>query len=156
VSTDEAAESSTVAVPALHAGAAARVWHGMRHLVLERYDRRRDMCEALGMSFIRAKALRLLAGGPMTMHELAARLPADAPYTTLIVGDLERRGMVTRTVHPTDRRSRIVAATPVGVQAAERAEQILAEPPAAMRSLNAADLAALDRIVAKLQVYGQP
>jgi DNA-binding MarR family transcriptional regulator len=130
--------------------AAARAWRGMRHLVLERYDRRREVCHLLGMSFIRVKALRLLASGPMTMRELAAKLPADAPYTTLIAGDLERRGMVTRSVHSADRRSKIVAITPEGARAAEQAGQILGAPPAALCGLGPDDLAALDRVVAEL------
>jgi DNA-binding MarR family transcriptional regulator len=136
------------------AAAAARIWQGMRQLVLEGYDRRRAVCEALGMSFIRAKALRLLSSGPMTMRELAAKLPADAPYTTLVVDDLERRGMVSRTVHPADRRSKIVTATRAGTEAAALAERILGQPPAVLCDLGAADLAVLDRILATL--LGEP
>lgn len=129
---------------------AARVWQGMRALVLEHHDRRREVCEALNMSFIRIKALRRLAAEPMTMRELAAQLASDAPYITLVVDDLQRRGLVERSVHPTDRRSKIVTATPAGVKAAELAEAILGEPPAPVRDLDPADLAALDRIIGKL------
>jgi DNA-binding MarR family transcriptional regulator len=129
---------------------AARVWRGLRALVLDRYDRRKEVCAALDMSFIRAKALRRLAGGPTTMRELAAALATDAPYTTLVVDDLERRGLVARSAHPDDRRRKLVTATPAGVRAARRAEEILNEPPAPVLALTGADLAALDRIVAKL------
>jgi DNA-binding MarR family transcriptional regulator len=128
----------------------ARAWRGIRTLVLDRYDRRRDVCDSLGMSFIRVKALRYVAETPLTMRELAARLAIDAPYTTLVVGDLERRGLVERTAHPTDRRSKIVTATPSGVAAARQAEDILNEPPEPVRELDADDIAALDRIVARL------
>jgi DNA-binding MarR family transcriptional regulator len=137
-----------------HAGHAAaqatRVWQGLRQLVLERHDRRRAVCAALGMSFIRAKALRLLSGRAMTMGDLAASLPADAPYTTLVVGDLERRGLVSRAVHHADRRSKIVTITPAGLESAALAERILGEPPAALLALDPDELAALDRILAKL------
>jgi DNA-binding MarR family transcriptional regulator len=131
---------------------ADRVWQGMRTLVLERHDRRREVCEALGMSFIRAKALRLIAAatGPQTMRELSAGLAIDPPYTTLVVHDLERRGLVTRSAHPADRRRKVVTATPEGKAAAGLASRILNEPPAAVRGLDPADLAALDRIVTKL------
>jgi DNA-binding MarR family transcriptional regulator len=122
----------------------------MRQLVLERYDRRHEVCEALGMSYSRVKAVRMLSAGPMTMRELAARLPADAPYTTLVVDDLERRGMVTRSVHPLDRRSKIVTATPAGLAAAGAAQRILGEPPATLSGLATEDLTALDRIVTAL------
>jgi DNA-binding MarR family transcriptional regulator len=127
-----------------------RVWRGIRALVLDRYDRRKEVCEALGMSFVRAKALRQLAAGPMTMRGLASKLSTDAPYTTLVVDDLEQRGLVTRTVHPGDRRSKIVTMTPEGIRAADYAERILNDPPAPLRELPGEDLAALDRIVTKL------
>jgi DNA-binding MarR family transcriptional regulator len=128
----------------------ARAWRGIRALVLDRYDRRREVCESLSMSFIRAKALRYLAEEPLTMRELAARLSIDAPYTTLVVDDLQRRGLVERSTHPTDRRSKIVTATPDGLASARRAEDILNEPPDPVRQLDAADIEALDRIVARL------
>ncbi|GIH13400.1 MarR family winged helix-turn-helix transcriptional regulator [Rugosimonospora africana] len=136
--------------PDQRAALEARAWRGIRALVLDRYDRRKEVCDSLDMSFIRVKALRYLAEEPLTMRELAARLSTDAPYTTLVVGDLERRGLVARSAHPTDRRSKIVTATPDGVAAARRAEDILNEPPEPVLQLDSADIAALDRIVARL------
>ena len=129
---------------------AARAWQAMRALVLDHYDRRKKVCDALGMSFIRAKALRFIAGGPMTMRELAAALGTDPPYTTVVVDDLERRGLVTRTVRAGDRRSKIVAITPDGAGQAELAERILNDAPRPVRELPAADLEALDRILGAL------
>ena len=108
---------------------AARAWQAMRALVLDRYDRRKKVCDALGMSFIRAKALRRIIDSPMTMRELAAALGTDPPYTTVVVDDLERRGLVTRTVRAGDRRSKIVAITPDGARQAELAERILRTMP---------------------------
>jgi DNA-binding MarR family transcriptional regulator len=130
---------------------AARVWQGLRALVHERYDRRKEVADALGMSFIRAKALRHLAtDGPMSMRRLAAALATDAPYTTLVIDDLVSRGLVQRTENPADRRARIVRNTPAGAKAAADAEEILGEPPAPLLSLSPEDLATLDRIVAAL------
>jgi DNA-binding MarR family transcriptional regulator len=129
---------------------AARAWQAMRTLVLDRYDRRKKVCEALGMSFIRAKALRRIAGGSLTMRELAAGLGTDPPYTTVVVDDLERRGLVARAVRPGDRRSKIVSITPSGQDQARLAGRILADPPGPVRELPAADLAALDRILSQL------
>jgi DNA-binding MarR family transcriptional regulator len=122
----------------------------MRTLVLDRYDRRRRVCDALGMSFIRAKALRRIAGGPLAMRELAAGLGTDPPYTTVVVDDLERRGLVVRSVRPGDRRSKMVSITPPGREQARLADQILAAPPRPVRELPAADLAALERILGQL------
>ena len=129
---------------------AARAWQAMRTLVLDRYDRRRKVVDALGMSFIRAKALRRIAGGPLTMRELAAGLGTDPPYTTVVVDDLERRGLVVRAVRPGDRRSKIVSITPAGREQARLADQILAAPPGPVRDLPAADLATLDRVLRQL------
>jgi DNA-binding MarR family transcriptional regulator len=129
---------------------AARAWQGMRALVLDRYDRRRKVCDALGMSFIRAKALRRIVDGPMTMRELAAALGTDPPYTTVVVDDLERRGLVTRTVRAGDRRSKIVSITPDGAAQAHLAERILNDPPQPVRELPATDLEALGRILGTL------
>jgi DNA-binding MarR family transcriptional regulator len=129
---------------------AARAWRAMRTLVLDRYDRRRRVCDALGMSFIRAKALRHIAGGPLTMRELAAGLGTDPPYTTVVVDDLERRGLVVRSVRPGDRRSKMVSITAPGREQAALAGQILAAPPRPVRELPAADLATLERILGQL------
>lgn len=141
-------EVSTEAEVALET--ATRVFAAMRSLVLDVDDRRAEVAKALGMSFSRSKALRRLAAGPMTMSELTAKITTDKPYTTLIVDDLERRGLVERSVHPDDRRSKIVTVTPAGIAAARVAEEILARPPASMLALDPAELAALDRAMAKL------
>jgi len=131
-----------------------RVWQSIRTLVLDRYDRRKEVCDALEMSFVRAKALRGLVHRPLTMRELAVQLATDAPYTTVVVQDLERRGLVVRGPHPTDGRSKVVTATPEGLEAARRAEEILNQPPEPVRRLDSTDLATLERIVASL--LGEP
>src|SRR3954465_8088124 len=113
---------------------AARIWQGMRALVLDD-DRRREVSETLGMSFTRAKALLSLAQGPTTMRGLAERLFIDAPYTTLIVNDLEERGLVRRTVSPGDRRAKQVAITEAGERVAAVAEKIMHRPPARLLEL---------------------
>jgi DNA-binding MarR family transcriptional regulator len=129
---------------------AARAWEGMRALVHDLHDRRKDVSAALDLSFFRVKVLRQLAGGPMTMRELGAKLGTDAPYITLLVRDLEQRELLRRTEHPTDRRAKLVTLTPAGRQAAERAERILNAPPAALHDLDPADLEALERIITTL------
>ncbi|WP_331766441.1 MarR family transcriptional regulator [Embleya sp. NBC_00896] len=132
------------------ADTAGRVWSGMRALVLEQHDRRREVSEATGLSFIRAKALRRIAAGPLSMRDLAARLSTDKPYTTLVVDDLTRRGLIERTVHPTDRRQRVLTITPEGLRIAEIARAILDEPPQTLRDLDPADLDLLDRVITTL------
>ncbi|WP_082119710.1 MarR family winged helix-turn-helix transcriptional regulator [Saccharothrix sp. ST-888] len=152
---DGAATGLTGRTPATAAAAApeaaARVWAAMSFLVLKQENRRSEVEEALGMSFFRVKALRRLLTGPLTMRELTASLSTDKPYTTLVVDELERRGFVERNVHPDDRRSKIVTLTAAGTAAAEQAEHILSRPPHTLLALGPEDLAALDRVMAKLR-----
>lgn len=129
---------------------ARRVWHGLRDLVLDRNDRRKQVAETLGMSFIRIKALRRIAAEPLTLRALAAHLMIDAPYTTLVVDDLVKRGLVERTAHPEDRRAKLVHATAAGRAAARQADLILDDPPPSVLALEPEDLATLDRIVSRL------
>jgi DNA-binding MarR family transcriptional regulator len=126
-----------------------RAWRAMSSVVLD-HDRKTAVSEALGLSFARVRALRRLAAEPQTLRALADLLVADPPYVTLIVDDLEERGLVTRLPHPDDRRAKLVQLTPAGRAAAARAEEILDEPPAALRDASPEDLAALLRVLERL------
>jgi DNA-binding MarR family transcriptional regulator len=126
------------------------VWLRLRTLVLDRHDRRAQVTAALGLSFVRVKALRMVADQPLTLRTLAERLATDPPYVTVMVADLVARGLVTREPHPADRRARLVTITPAGSAAAAEADRILGTAPASLRDLGAADLATLDRIVTRL------
>jgi len=128
---------------------ARRAWSAMSEIVLD-HDRKAAVSEALGLSFARVRALRRLAAQPLTLRALADKLAADPPYVTLIVDDLETRGLVQRTPHPGDRRSKLVQLTAAGRTAAARADAILDEPPAALRDVPAEDLAALLRVLDRL------
>jgi DNA-binding MarR family transcriptional regulator len=118
----------------------------MCDLVLDN-QRRREVSDALGLSFGRIKALRRIVWSPKTMGELAAALGIDAPYATLVVDDLEGQGLVERRSHPTDRRVKVVAATSAGTAVAHRAEEIMSRPPAGLAALPGPELEALARIL---------
>jgi DNA-binding MarR family transcriptional regulator len=130
---------------------ARRAWREMSDLVHDQ-DRKATVSEALGVSWARVLVLRLLAAEPKTLRALAEWLSADAPYVTLMVDDLEKRGLVRRKPHPEDRRSKLVHLTAAGRAAAARAEAILDEPPAALREVPVKDLAVLLRVLERLQV----
>ncbi len=129
---------------------AAQAWTAMRTLVLDRHDRRAQVAERLQLSFIRAKALLHLAGGSLTMRELAAGIATDAPYTTVVVDDLERRQLVRRSPDPDDRRVKVVSLTAAGRRAAGVAKRILDEPPEMFARLSNEELAILARILTAL------
>jgi DNA-binding MarR family transcriptional regulator len=136
--------SPTKRYPTQPLSPADEAWEIMRELVLDN-ERRREVSDALGMSFARAKALRRIYKEPSTMGELATYLGIDAPYMTIVVDDLERQGLVARKPHPTDRRAKLVEATARGREAAQRARVILNRPPAELTALPEDELAALLR-----------
>jgi DNA-binding MarR family transcriptional regulator len=114
----------------------------MRTIVLDN-ERRRDACEALDLSFARVKALLQVAAGPLCQRDLIAALGSDAAYITLILDELERRGLVERAPDPGDRRRKLVSITAAGAQAADEARAILATPPEGVAALSEDDLRTL-------------
>jgi DNA-binding MarR family transcriptional regulator len=128
---------------------ARRAWRAMSDVVLD-HDRKVAVSEALGLSWTRVLALRRLVAQPLTLRGLAERLSADPPYVTLMVDDLEKRGLVRRMPHPEDRRAKLVELTATGRAEAARADAMLDEPPAALRDVPAEDLAVLLRVVERL------
>ena len=129
--------------------AARDAWMLMSELVLDN-QRRREVSDALGMSFGRSRALRRLVRRPMSMRELADVLGIDPPNATVVVNDLEAQGLVRRGPHPTDRRAKVVEATRKGKALARRADAILATPPPALAALAPEDLQALRRVLTSL------
>jgi DNA-binding MarR family transcriptional regulator len=129
---------------------ASEAWRAMADLVLNN-ERRREVSEEVGLSFGKVRALRRIARRPMPMSELASLLTVDPPNLTPVVDDLERAGLVERQPHPTDRRVKLVVATPEGTALAQTADEILARPPARLAALPAEELETLVRILGLLQ-----
>jgi DNA-binding MarR family transcriptional regulator len=110
---------------------------------------------ALGRGSGRVKTLLGLADGPLSVAQLAQAVGADAPYTTLIVNELQALGLVSRTGDDHDRRRKVVALTDSGRAAVGTAQDIIARPPDALRALDAEDLADLRRILDRLTALNQ-
>jgi DNA-binding MarR family transcriptional regulator len=127
---------------------AREVWLLMSDLVLDN-QRRREVADAVGMSFGRTRAIRRLAKRPMSMRELATALGIDPPNATVVIDDLESQGFVRRRPHPTDRRAKLVETTPKGNALAAQADAILATPPPALSALSPAELETLREILAQ-------
>ncbi len=135
--------------PEEDADLARRAWRVISQIALDR-DRKIAVSGALGLSWTRVLALRQLAMKSLTLRALAQRLSADPPYVTLIVDDLEKRGLVQRMPHPEDRRAKLVQLTAAGRAAATRADAILDDPPAELRRVPAEDLATVLRVLERL------
>ena len=128
-----------------------RVWQQLRAFVLE-HDHRAELRETLGLGrgMGRIKVLMRLTEGPLTLRDIAEFTGVDAPYATLIVDNLEARGLVERTAHPGDRRRKLVTLTPAGQQAAAHASDIISQPPAGFTQLTDAELTLLESLLARL------
>jgi DNA-binding MarR family transcriptional regulator len=122
----------------------------MSAIVLD-HDRKDAVSQALELSWARVRALQRLVAQPQTLRALAELLVADPPYVTLIVDDLEQRGLAKRVPHPADRRAKLVQLTAAGRASVARAEEMLGEPPAALRALASAELAALVSTLDRVQ-----
>jgi DNA-binding MarR family transcriptional regulator len=86
------------------------------HVVLERLGR--DLAD-LGLTHGEVNALAHL-DGETSVAQLLRRTGQRASTLTGIVDRLERRGLLERAIHPTDRRSFVLRLTPAGETAAAR------------------------------------
>lgn len=124
------------------------IWRRLVTLVMDtRDDWRRRIGAATGLPFGRFRALRRLASGPLTLRELADATSNDAPATTVLVNDLEARGLVVRAPHPTNRRAKWVSLTPEGQAVVERARTVIERAPDAFADVAPDDVDALARIL---------
>ena len=88
-------------------------------------------------------------GEPCSQRELAQSLHFDASNVTDIVDRLEERGLVTRTIDPSDRRVRRLVLTTEGESVRRKLfERALDEAP--IQSLTPAELAQLRDLLAKI------
>jgi DNA-binding MarR family transcriptional regulator len=134
-----------------------RVWAVMRALA-ESYPPKQEVRAALnlGRGSGRVKALQWLSEGPLSLSELADAVQVDAPYATLIVDSLEERGLVERRPDPADRRRKLVALTPAGTAAAQRAQHVIGQPPPGFARLSPAELDTLEGLVTRIAGIAPP
>jgi DNA-binding MarR family transcriptional regulator len=129
---------------------AGEVWSMMANLVINN-ERKREVREETGLSFAKTRALRRIAGDPMSMGELASLLAMDPPNVTTLVDDLQRAGLAQRQPHRADRRIMLVMTTAAGAKLAQRVEDILDRPPEELLSLPIGDLEELRRILSRVR-----
>lgn len=125
---------------------ARETWTIMSDLVLD-HERRREVSEAVGLSFARIRAVRRVARRPMSMKELAAALDVDPPNATAVVDELESLGLVRRRPHPADRRAKLVEATGKGKQVARKADEIMSIPPPGLTALSPDEMETLRQLL---------
>ena len=118
----------------------------------EVHNRFHEACDAVGLPHPGSlKALLLLElDDPPSMRAMADSLHCDASYITMLVDALEQLRYVERVVSSEDRRVKLIHLTPTGVAAKQRALDVLATPPDAMKVLTPAETRQLAKIVQKL------
>jgi DNA-binding MarR family transcriptional regulator len=128
-----------------------RVWQAIVTLVMDsRGDWRKIVSEATGLPFSQIRALKRLAGGPLTLSELATAMDADAPAATVAVNGLEERGLVERKAQHEDRRVKTVSLTAEGKKVLRQAKTLVERAPEPFRSLSEGDVAVLRRIIGRV------
>ncbi|MGW4126193.1 MarR family winged helix-turn-helix transcriptional regulator [Nocardia sp. NPDC004711] len=128
------------------------VWRQLTHLVMDTRDTwKRAVVERTGMPFSRIRILRRLLPGPLTAKELARAATMDAPATTVVVNDLEERGLVIREIDPTNRRCKLISLTRAGQQVVAEALATPDPAPAELAALTPADLRTLHGLLRKLE-----
>jgi DNA-binding MarR family transcriptional regulator len=122
---------------------AREAWAPLFELIQERMRRFPGLAAEFELSPVQAHVLRMLGSGPQPMSGLASYLSCDASNVTGLVDRLEGRGLVERRSAEHDRRVKLLCLTEAGGQVRQRLMERLAEPPAAIVALSAADLRAL-------------
>jgi len=128
-----------------------RAWQRLVALVMDsRWDWRHKMSEAAGLPFSRVRALDRLRRGPLTLRALGEVVGTDPPATTVIVNDLESRGLVVRQTHPDDKRAKVVSLTAEGRRVVRSARAVNDKAPAVFDALGDRDVAELLRIIERM------
>ncbi|OON71845.1 MarR family winged helix-turn-helix transcriptional regulator [Streptomyces tsukubensis] len=84
----------------------------------------RELARESGLTDTQTDALwRLSRGREMTARRLADLLRCDASTATSMIDRLEKRGLVCRVPHPTDRRAKVIQLTPEGCALRDRVLQ---------------------------------
>ncbi|MFD8607582.1 MarR family winged helix-turn-helix transcriptional regulator [Streptomyces sp. NPDC059631] len=81
----------------------------------------KELAQEAGLTDTQTDALwRLSRGREMTARRLADLLRCDASTATSMIDRLEKRGLVRRVPHPTDRRAKLIQLTPEGCALRDR------------------------------------
>jgi DNA-binding MarR family transcriptional regulator len=125
-------------------GASHEAWELIWQIFLADKPRRMAVITELGLSMQQAMALiRLRAGEPVTMSELAVALQCDNSNVTGIVDRLEAAGLAERRPAPHDRRVKAVVLTEKGESLRAEVERRTSQPPPPLAALPEPDAVVL-------------
>jgi len=133
--------------------AARDAWRTMHWLLFEGEGRSRiqSACAMTGVPPGVLKTLiHLSPDAAIPMREIAQHFGVDSSYVTTLVDDLEAHGLAERRPHPTDRRVKTIALTPKGIEARQRIEKLMYDPPKCFAALSETERTQLRRLLRKL------
>ncbi|WP_414942772.1 MarR family winged helix-turn-helix transcriptional regulator [Amycolatopsis sp. cmx-11-51] len=129
----------------------AEVWQALRGFVMSEHERHLGTLTRLDVSAGDLKALLSLEPGQgQPMRALADTWHCDASTVTWIVDRLEKRGLVRRGPHQTDRRVKVVVLSEEGERIRTRWLDEVHRPPAVLADLSDTELRALCALVDRL------
>jgi len=129
---------------------AADTWRLMFDFFISTNPHRSESLQRRGLTPNDSRVLNSLDTAGRPIGELARQFNSDPSNTTWVVDRLEQAGYVERRPSPTDRRVKLVALTPLGL---ETQTALLAEfrvPPPGLTALRADELETLHRLFLKL------
>lgn len=104
----------------------------LMHVVQDLYA---ETSRPLGLTPQQAHLLCVLLAGPRGMTDLSRILSIERSSLTSMVDRLERRSLVARNAHPTDRRACQIALTPDGHKLADQAHTAFTDRVEAMTTV---------------------
>lgn len=107
-----------------------------------------ESVEPFGLPPHLARAI-LFLDTPAPMRGLAEQLRCDRSYITGLADELEDRGLITR-VPGEDRRVKLLALTPAGIELRDRVAEAVGENALVMQRLDEAERARLERLLVRL------
>ncbi|HET6732149.1 MarR family winged helix-turn-helix transcriptional regulator [Mycobacterium sp.] len=132
---------------------ADEVWRIMTALVIDNRDSwKRAVIERTGLPFSRIRILLRLGRQPMSVKQVAQAATIDAPAATVAVNDLEARGLVVRSIDPTNRRCKVVSLTDAGREMVHQIDAVKHPAPDVIAAVGDAELKQLKAILEKLAV----
>jgi DNA-binding MarR family transcriptional regulator len=114
-----------------------------------------EALEPFDLTFARYEALMLLylsRAGSLPLGKIGARLQVHPTSVTSLIDGLESLGFVTRSPHPSDRRTTLAAITKKGRSVAASATEKLNELRFGMGDLPVADLEAITEVLGRMRV----
>lgn len=128
---------------------AESVWNAMFDLLLRSAPQRTKSLARRGLTPNDSRALFSLDAEGRTMRALARSWECDPSNATWIVDRLEKLGLAERRAVPHDRRVKLVVLSSKGRRIRAELTREFHRPPPEIAALDYADLAALERLLAK-------